>query len=146
MRPLKQVARFALLVLALCVAGIGYAGEPLDSIDSQLDQCLSVPDNASTGGQTDCIGKAQKDWDKRMNHACAQLMRELPSAPASSLRVAQRTWLTFRDAESKAQLDFYTTRHGTMYVPMEANAVMTLTRDRARQLEAYVSTLNIEGP
>jgi len=64
---------------------------------------------------------------------------------AHQLQASQRTWLTFRDAELKTQSDMLATRQGTMYVPMEEEEQLSLTRDRARRFESYERVLEIDG-
>lgn len=134
-----------LTVVALSIASVLHAAEkPVDPVATTLQHYLDDAANASTSGQTECIGNAQKMWDLRMNRAYRRLMIELPSPAASSLRIAQRHWLAFRDSEIKAQSDLYGTRQGTMYAPMEATDAMLLIQDRAKELEGYVRVLNID--
>lgn len=143
----KRMNTVTVLLGALLLSMATYATDkPGDMTDNQLQRCLDDDAHASTGGQTECIETARKTWDTRMNRAYTQLMKVLPPAAAASLRTAQRDWLVYRDAESKAQLDFYETRHGTMYVPMQANASMALIRDRAQRLEGDLDVLRIETP
>jgi uncharacterized protein YecT (DUF1311 family) len=115
-----------------------------DPTTAALRHCLDQPDNASTGGQSECETVAEKAYDQRMNRAYATLIRALPAPAADRLRQSQRSWLAFRDAEAQARTALYETRHGTMYVPMEANDETIVTRDRALQLEGYVRMIHIE--
>ena len=115
-----------------------------DAAATALEACLARPDSQSTGGQTDCQQAALAAYDRRMNAAYGRLLRALPSAAGGDLRTAQRAWIGFRDAEKVARSSFFATRHGTMYVPMEAQAELALTRDRALALEAYERVLAIE--
>ncbi|WP_323118268.1 hypothetical protein [Burkholderia alba] len=48
--------------------------------------------------------------------------------------------------EFLAQSELCATRQGTMYVPMQADAALTTTRDRARQFESQPDVLRIDGP
>jgi uncharacterized protein YecT (DUF1311 family) len=141
-----NIVTVLLLGISLLSTVASAGDKPRDATDEQLQRCLDDDSHGSTGDQTDCIETARKAWDTRMNRAYTQLMKALPPAAAASLRTAQRDWLVYRDAESKAQLDFYETRHGTMYVPMQANASMALIRDRAQRLEGDLEVLRIETP
>ena len=85
-----------------------------------------------------------RNYDRRMNAAYAALVRRLPSAAADRLRQSQRAWLAFRDAEATTRGAIYATRQGTMYVSMESDAAVTVVADRARLLERYVRTIDIE--
>lgn len=145
----KSAAPLVLLltVMAWSFASLAHAAEkPVDPAQKQLQNCLDDAANASTSGQTECIGNTQEIWDQRMNRAYSRLMRELPASAAASLRTAQLSWLAYRDTELKAQNDLYETRQGTMYVPMEANDAMLLTLNRAKLLEGYVGVLEIDKP
>lgn len=79
-----------------------------------------------------------------MNRAYAALTKRLPVAAVRQLREAQHAWLAFRDAERRARTAIYATRHGTMYVPMEAASETAVTRNRAIELETYVRVTAIE--
>ncbi len=85
-----------------------------------------------------------RSYDRRMNVAFAVLMRRLPAAAADRLRRSQRAWLTFREAEVLERRAIFAIRQGTMFVPMEADAAVTLVGDRARLLERYVRVLGTE--
>lgn len=131
---------------AVLLAGHAFAGSAEarhDATAVALDRCPSLATNASTAGQTDCEAAAMRSYDRRMNVAYVDLMRRLPPDAASRLRVSQRAWLTFRDAEASARSAIFATRQGTMYVPMEADDAVTLVGDRTRLLERYVRTLNL---
>lgn len=115
-----------------------------DPTAAALMRCVDDPVNASTAGQTDCETTATKAYDARMNRAYAALTKRLPVAAVRQLREAQHAWLAFRDAERRARTAIYATRHGTMYVPMEAASETAVTRDRALELETYVRVTAIE--
>ncbi len=132
------------LLLWTCVAPATAAARS-DPIDAALAQCLDSPGSASTAGQGDCQTRAKQSWDRRMNAAYATLMRRLPAGAAQRLRLSQRAWRAFRDADAQAQASFFATRRGTMYVPMQAASETAVIRDRALQLEARVRIFSIDG-
>jgi len=135
----------AWLLLTLLASPADFAAMPsADPTGARLARCLEREANASTAGQTECQATALRDYDRRMNLAYVTLLRRLPAPAAQSLRLSQRVWITFRDAEDRARNALYATRSGTMYVPMEAAAGTILTRDRALQLEGYARILSIE--
>ncbi len=115
-----------------------------DATGATLARCLADPANGSTAGQTDCEAAALRDYDRRMNAAYASLIRTLSGPAAQRLRLAQRAWLAFRDGEAAARGALYGTRHGTMYVPLEASAATDVVRDRALQLERDLRVLDLE--
>jgi uncharacterized protein YecT (DUF1311 family) len=83
-------------------------------------------------------------YDHRLNAAYLALLKMVPPAPARQLRKAQRKWMIFRTADANARSALYGTRHGTMYVPMQAHAETNIVRDRALQLESYLRVMRIE--
>jgi uncharacterized protein YecT (DUF1311 family) len=115
-----------------------------DPTAETLDRCLNDPAKGSTSGQTECEATATDDYDHRMNAAYATLMHKLPRETAQQLRLSQRAWLAFRDAEAKARDALYETRQGTMYVPMQAADATNVIRDRALLLEGYVRVMAID--
>ncbi|MFT4055320.1 MAG: lysozyme inhibitor LprI family protein [Novosphingobium sp.] len=132
-------------VIILMFPGVAVAKPAtVDATEVALEQCLALPANASTAGQTDCEVAAMNRYNHRMNVAYAALMRQLPAAAADRLRKSQRAWMAFRYAEAEARGAIFATRQGTMFVPMESDAATVLIGDRARLLERYVRVLGIE--
>jgi len=115
-----------------------------DPTEVALARCLDDPANASTAGQTGCEGAAERAYDRRMNTAYAALLRALAPEAATRLRQAQRSWIAFRDADTRARSALFATRQGTMYVPMQAGSTTGVVRDRALQLETDLRILRID--
>jgi len=135
--------RPTLAVFILLATAPAYAA-PADPTDRALRQCLDDPAHAATAGQTRCIGIATQSYDRRLNAAYRTLLRRLPRPAAAQLRVAQRQWLAFRNADIGARGAFYASRQGTMYVPMQAQGDMQSVRDRALQLENDLRVFQID--
>jgi uncharacterized protein YecT (DUF1311 family) len=140
---LTAVARLA-FCLSLVVLPHGPAvAAPPDATAATLDRCLAAPAHAATAGQTACEDAAAQAYDRRLNTAYSALLLRLPQDAAERLRHSQRDWLRYRDSEAAARQAIYATRQGTMYVPMEADAAVTIVADRARLLERYLRALAI---
>ncbi|MBN9217815.1 MAG: DUF1311 domain-containing protein [Mesorhizobium sp.] len=120
------------------------ASDLKDPTAETLDRCLNDAANGSTAGQTGCEATASDDYDRRMNAAYTTLMHKLPAEAAQQLRLSQRAWIAFRDAEAKARDALYETRQGTMYVPMQASDATNVIRDRTLLLEGYVRVMAID--
>ena len=133
----------ALPLLAIIAGPVSIASR--DPTAAALESCLDLPAQASTAGQTDCESQATQSYDRRMNFAYRALLKILPAASAQRLRVAQRSWLSFRTADRAARFALFESRQGTMYVPMHAHAETEVVRDRALQLESYLRVMRIEG-
>lgn len=141
--PTRLIGK-AVALAAISASTPAMAAPRADATEAALNRCLNAAANASTAGQTGCEARALRSYDQRMNVAYAALLRSLPAGAAQQLRRSQRAWLIFRDAERSAIGGIYATRQGTMYVPMQAGAVTSLTRDRALQLEAYRRVMAID--
>ena len=131
-----------LAIAALLAPGISEkANDPNAAI---LARCLDNPADASTAGQTSCEEQAASAYDRRMNTSYAALLKVLPQEAAHALRLSQRAWIAFRDADARANAALYATRKGTMYVSMQAASATRVVRDRALQLEADLRVMRID--
>ncbi|WP_353190809.1 lysozyme inhibitor LprI family protein [Pandoraea pnomenusa] len=142
---LKWMKGIPLMVLSLaCAATSVEAASPTngDDIDQSLAHCLADPDKKATGDQDACIDTATRAWDDRLNATYQALQRDLPDASRPVLVAAQRAWVASRDADLKLIAAVYGTVHGTMYAPMNANDVMSVTRRRAQTLMRYFSVVS----
>lgn len=86
----------------------------------------------STGQITDCILAAADRWDKRLNDAYQKLMAQQPPEQQERLRVAERAWVTYRNANC----DYYINIPGTRANYIYAECRRVLTAQRAIELEA----------
>jgi uncharacterized protein YecT (DUF1311 family) len=139
-----------LLISGICAAttattALAASAEPKDKTSQALDACLNNPKTVSTADMSDCYSVAYKAFDRRLNVAYQSLLKMLPTAPAQKLKASQRTWLTFRDTELATQSAIFATRQGTIYVPMQEDEGMSLTRDRALRLESYLGVMSVDG-
>jgi uncharacterized protein YecT (DUF1311 family) len=135
---------FIAMAAALLSPSLPAAGDTSDPTEAVLARCLEGDANAATAGQTQCEEAAARTYDRRMNMAYAALLKALPPEAARELRQSQRAWIMFRDAEARARSAFYASRHGTMYVPMQAASATRVVRDRALQLESVLRVLRVE--
>ena len=131
MRP-KILAASLLLYLA---ASLSHAASP--HIDKYLESCIAA--DPSTAGMTNCTYGAYSLWDKELNITYKNLMSSLPSIEQQALRIAQRQWVAFRDAEFKAIDALYKRKDGTMYIPMRVANRLEILKTRVLQLQDYRS-------
>ena len=134
--PIRRT--LAAVGLAMLTLGAPALAEDEHPIDQALSACLETPEGMSTHGMRACLDTANAEWDRELNRIWKDLMRELPAEAQTALRASQRQWLSFRDAEIAALEAAYGQMDGTMYLVMLADAVVTLTRDRVRQLDALL--------
>jgi uncharacterized protein YecT (DUF1311 family) len=135
---------FIAIAAALLLPSFPAAADANDPTEAVLARCLEGDANAATAAQTQCEEAAARTYDRRMNMAYAALLKALPPEAARGLRQSQRAWIVFRDAEARARSAFYASRHGTMYVPMQAASATRVVRDRALQLESVLRVLRVE--
>ena len=114
-------------------------------IEAALSACMETPEGMSTHGMRQCIDQANSAWDGELNRIWRELMRELGPEAKQELRLAQRQWLAFRDAEYKALASAYGAMSGSMFQPMHADAVANVTRDRVRQLDSLLEAQRVNA-
>src|SRR5689334_1069824 len=121
-----HVVLLALLLPASAVAADTH------SIDARYEACIAA--EPTTVGTMSCIRQAGVEWDAAMNASYAALLAILTPAEQDTLRVAQRHWLAFRDAEF-ARIDaMYADEEGSMWVAPHERDKMDIARTRALQL------------
>ena len=123
----------ACLALLLHASQLHANAEEKHPIDAAMDAASEA--NPSTGGQTEAIEAALKQWDALLNQSYQKLIAKLDLEAANKLRDSQRAWVAWRDKELESLGSIYSKLRGTMYVPLGAYARMNLTRQRAMQLE-----------
>lgn len=126
---------FALLFTALCAtAPFARADDeekkhPIDAkVAALFDKAVSTAD------MMQAADKGTKLWDAELNRCYGELKKKMKPAAFATLQAAQRQWLAYRDAQFKALDEFYSQFDGTMYLPMRADAGMTVIRTRAMEL------------
>jgi uncharacterized protein YecT (DUF1311 family) len=76
-----------------------------------------------------CVGRLTKAWDQRLNAAYQKLLKN--NAEADKLRVAERLWVQFRDANC----GYYGSGEGTIRRLEYAECMHSMTAHRALELE-----------
>lgn len=124
-------------------AGLSQRGEDEDHpIEKRMKTCLDKA--KSTADMIACADKAGKEWDTELNSLYQRLLKALPAKGQAELKESQKAWIVFRDREYKVQQTLYSTRQGTMYLPMAALSAVNLTKDRALQLDNLLGVYEIE--
>lgn len=109
--------------------------------DGKYQECLSDKNNLTTAGITNCTNQAAEDWDTELNKIYKELLSKLTPEGKQSLKAAQRQWIKFRDKEYQFISDMYNRIkfQGTMYIPVRAKEVLTVTKRRALKLKGYLN-------
>lgn len=137
--------RIALLLLPLLLSAgrLSATEAPAHPIEAELARCLGTAEGSTTFGSLACIDAAHTAWDRELNRVYGELRKRLDVPGRDRLREAQRRWIAWRDAEIEAIGTIYGALDGTMYRVMQADAVLTLIRERARELDNRLETVKL---
>ena len=119
-----------LVTLLLLAAGAARAGEA--KLSPALDSCLEKAGGVTTE-MVNCIGAEIAVQDKRLNAAYKSALAKQTTARQKELQAVQRLWIQYRDANCKFAFD---PDGGTMAHVESTGCVMTMTAERAQELEA----------
>ena len=87
------------------------------------------------GGTSDivaCLAKATEPWDKRLNKAYQEALKDAQPEQREHLRKAQRLWVQYRDANCH----YYALGEGSIARIDAADCEYRMTRSRAEELES----------
>jgi uncharacterized protein YecT (DUF1311 family) len=120
MHPVSRaLAVAATLVLLPPAARAGDQGDPAKSCDG------------STAEMVECVQGQTAQWDKRMNTAYQQALKDAGATQREQLRAAQRLWIQYRDANCL----YYSLGEGTIARVEAGECMRSMTEARARELE-----------
>ncbi|MGA7805692.1 lysozyme inhibitor LprI family protein [Bradyrhizobium sp.] len=84
----RSFAMFAIGTLVLLPAArAGEQGDPAQSCDGGTLEMI------------ECLQGKTAEWDRRMNTAYQQALKDAGAAQREQLRIAQRLWIRYRDAD-----------------------------------------------
>lgn len=105
-----------------------------DDYTAAYVQCMDKA--SSTVAMSECIGAEAQVQDQRLNRVYKQLMGKLDAGQQKSLRDVQRKWLVYRDGNCQFHVQ---ASGGTMAQLEGGTCMMSMTRDRAAELERVLS-------
>ena len=115
-----KIAVSAAAMLALAsVADAGDQGDPEASC------------NGNTFQMVECLKAKTAQWDKRMNIAYQQALKDAAAKQQDQLRAAQRLWIQYRDANCL----YYGLGEGTIARLDAGECMRSMTEARAKELE-----------
>jgi uncharacterized protein YecT (DUF1311 family) len=79
----------------------------------------------------ECLKAKTAQWDKRMNVAYQQALKDAGNAQREPLRAAQRLWIQYRDANCL----YYGMGEGTIARLDAGECMRSMTEARAKELE-----------
>ena len=116
---LKAFLGVASVLFVASAACAGDQGDPAQSCDG------------STVEMVECLKTKTAEWDTRMTMAYQQALKDAGPAQREQLRVAQRLWIQYRDANCL----YYGMGEGTIARVDAAECLRRMTEARARELE-----------
>ncbi len=87
--------------------------------------------DGSTVEMVECFADRTAAWDKRLNSAYQDALKNAPPKQRDQLRTAQRLWVQYRDANCL----YWALGEGTIARIEAADCQYRLTRTRAEELE-----------
>ena len=112
----------AAAVLICLLATLADAGDQADAAKS----C-----DGNTYQMVECLKARTAQWDKRMNVAYQQALKDAVPQQLEQLRAAQRLWIGYRDANCL----YYGLGQGTIARIDAGECMRSMTEARARELE-----------
>lgn len=126
-----------ILLMIYSLISIGQVVE-VSSIDKELSACLESSESYSTAGMTECMMQAATKWDTELNKVYQKLLGSLSKDAKEKLRASQRKWIEYRDSEIQFSNQFYHELGGSMWIPVKAEKILSLTKTRTLELEGYL--------
>jgi uncharacterized protein YecT (DUF1311 family) len=115
----RTLAAAAALLIAVAGARAGDQGDPEQACDG------------NTYEMVECLKAKTAQWDKRLNAAYQQALKDAQPAQREQLRSAQRLWIQYRDANCL----YYGLGEGTIARLDAGECMRSMTEARAREFE-----------
>jgi len=116
------VSRISMIAALLALVSAAHAGDesgPEQSCDGNTFQMV------------ECLKARTARWDKRLNMAYQQALKDAASRQGDQLRAAQRLWIQYRDANCL----YYGLGEGTIARLDAGECMRSMTEARAKELE-----------
>jgi uncharacterized protein YecT (DUF1311 family) len=116
---LRGLVGAAVMLALASAAHAGDQGDPEQSCDGNTFQMV------------ECLKGKTAQWDKRLNIAYQQALKDAVPAQRDPLRTAQRLWIQYRDANCL----YYGMGEGTIARLDAGECMRSMTETRAKELE-----------
>lgn len=127
----EAVMRARVLQAILVLGGLALGALGTQAIAADDNRYGAEYQTCAKGSTVDieqCVGKLTKAWDQRLNTAYQKLLKKNPQA--YKLRIAQRLWVQFRNANCR----YYGAGEGTIRRLHYAECMRSSTAHRALEL------------
>lgn len=98
----------------------------------------AVPHPETTAGMVEQLVKERKEADTRLKVVYNKLLSQLDEAGKAKLRVVEKDWLRYRDAQIAFEGSLY--EGGSIRPLIEGNCLLAMTRNRTKQLQEVLDT------
>ncbi len=122
------------MIRTLCIAALLMAAPARLAAQPAEDPC---PDARTQAAMNQCAGQTLARADTLLNDTYQRVLRTIPPRRVEALRVAQRAWIRFRDAECAFAGAEYA--GGSMEPMVRALCLARLTEERTEQLAALLA-------
>lgn len=100
-----------------------------NQIQKEIHGCIA---SGPTTSQLECLSKYYQQLDSILNQVYSDLSQALPKERIASLKAAERSWVTFRDANSAFEAS--ESSSGSLAGIEQMGSKITMSGDRARYL------------
>jgi uncharacterized protein YecT (DUF1311 family) len=121
-----------LVILVIALIGSGSFDTAAQKPAAQRKQPCADAQNQQEMNR--CAAEEYKKADAELNKVYQQLLPKLEAAHKEKLKLAQRAWLTFRDAHCEYEAFIFD--GGTMQPLIQYSCLEAMTRERTKQLRA----------
>ena len=136
-----------LIFLLICLVSLSTQlsaqseAQGLHPIDSALHKCLEL--NTSSFGVIECELERYRKWSEELDRIYDELMMKVSDEERTMLIEQQVTWARYRDLQFKMNEKFYGER-GSIWMPVIASLKGNIVKNRAIELQSYLSLLESE--
>lgn len=103
--------------------------------------CMEAPGGDTTVGMMECTLRENAWWDNYLNFLYQDLKANLTTDQFTSLRDAQRAWITYRDAKCGFEYEYW--KEGTIRSTFHSSCLLDATATRAIDLGGYLDWVNM---
>jgi len=129
------------LILILLSSFTCLSQEAITDIDTDMKNCLQIAN--STADQRNCINNAYDSWDKLLNTEYQNLINKLRKEEKELFIASQRTWIKYRDTEfSFINSYYYDNDKGTLFFVMGDHKRMEMIKNRTKEIQEFIETLD----
>ena len=136
---MKKIAVLFLLIFSTACLYSQYGGDSTTLTpdgkwaDDALTLCLSNNSN-STNASLNCLADALESWQGLVNTNYSNLINKLAEPNRSNLKLAQASWLSYKNQQFKFLDTYYGSLPGTMYKQMKLGAEVVILKSRSMEL------------